>query len=583
MAAINAKNTNDKLLNILLLGETGVGKSTWINGFINYLSYSDLDEAERQVGIALIQSTFSVEDSRRQIRVVTTGSDPNEEQATGESSTQMPQTYVFAGRNLTVKLIDTPGIGDTRGVEKDRENVQFILNHIAMFKDLHAICILLKPNNARLNVMFTFVVRELVTHLHKSACQNIVFCFTNSRGTFYRPGDTLPALRKLLENDKNIEIPLNRETIYCTDNEAMRYLYAVQRGVSLEPDEKTACAGSFVKSATELERWLRHVAGLKPHPVLQTLSLNDARLMIVMLQRPLAEISDNIQRNIAVRHDEEERLFEMKSSGKAIPRQIRVPRIVTETLRLDQPRIVCTRCNPGAADRNVPDCRSVKKTFFGKVSAAFGHPKVCKQCRCPPSAHMEMMYEILQVEIMETIDAPSDCAEQEGDEANRAAQAFIKTLEEEVRNLREEQKQVISASAQFACFLRRNSIAAYNDALDDYFERIIVVAREDTKGNNRRRMEDLEAVRHKYREETKALNDALDDPRAKVNPPTSVEIQQLIDKIMQMKHTGPLLNEIARFAAEAEKQARQHAEIVVDVTPKGAHPNSLQVLFNGGV
>lgn len=121
-------------------------------------------------------------------------------------------------------LIDTPGIGDSRGIEKDKENFENILAFLTCYDKINSVVVLLKPNSSRLTVAFKFCVLELLTHLHKSLVSNIVFAFTNSRGTFYRPGDTLPVLKELLKEHK-VEIDLSPSSYFCFDNEAFRYEY----------------------------------------------------------------------------------------------------------------------------------------------------------------------------------------------------------------------------------------------------------------------------------------------------------------------------------------------------------------------
>jgi len=177
----------------------------------------------------------------------------NESQQVGRSSTQMPKSYVFKRGRVHVRIIDTPGIGDTQGINQDRINMQNIMTYLSNYNEINGICVLLKPNNARLTVMFSFCIKELLAHLHRDACKNIVFCFTNARGTFYRPGDTLPALRRLLSTNADIVLRLCRETIYCIDNESVRLLAALKQGIKFDEGEKKNYVTSWETSVKETE------------------------------------------------------------------------------------------------------------------------------------------------------------------------------------------------------------------------------------------------------------------------------------------------------------------------------------------
>ena len=56
----NSSATGD--INILLLGQTGVGKTTFINAFANYLVYNSLDEAIDGKLQAIIPAWFTFMD-----------------------------------------------------------------------------------------------------------------------------------------------------------------------------------------------------------------------------------------------------------------------------------------------------------------------------------------------------------------------------------------------------------------------------------------------------------------------------------------------------------------------------------------
>jgi predicted GTPase len=122
-------------LNVLILGETGVGKSTFINAFINYLTYDTLAEAMEAKKLEhVVASSFSYqyEDENGEFRQqdIKIGSSPHEKDGTeGQSATQRTAVcrIPLDDGNKIFRLIDTPGIGDTRGVHQDALNIEDIL------------------------------------------------------------------------------------------------------------------------------------------------------------------------------------------------------------------------------------------------------------------------------------------------------------------------------------------------------------------------------------------------------------------------------------------------------------------------
>lgn len=302
-------------LNILILGKTGNGKSTWINAFINYLTFETLDDALATKDLKwVVPCSFSTtfEDTKdksgriasKDIRV---GSSKSERDGTGgESATQWATVYAVDIGETRVRLIDTPGIGDTRGVDQDNKNMVDILNVLRNYDKLHGIMILLKPNEARLDVMFRFCIKQLLTYLHRNAARNLVFGFTNSRSSNYGPGDTFKPLTGLLDDHKSLNIGLFKHNVYCFDSESFRYLAAQKDGLDLGRIDDNR--RSWQNSVEESKRLIDHFRSLKPHQVRSTLNLNETRHIIEQLSEPMARITTDIQSSIAINEDEIQQL-----------------------------------------------------------------------------------------------------------------------------------------------------------------------------------------------------------------------------------------------------------------------------------
>jgi len=564
-------------LNILFLGETGVGKSTWINGVANYISYSTLSEAENSKSVCLIPTKFTMTNENYEEVEIKTGTDKNEDQQVGKSSTEMPKSYVFRRGSIYVRIIDTPGIGDTRGIDHDRINLQNIMTHLSNLDEINGICVLLKPNYARLTIMFEFCIKQLLTHLHRDACKNIVFCFTNARSTFYKPGDTLPALRQLMTSSPDIDLRLCRETIYCIDNESVRFLAALKQGIKFREEEKNNYSTSWEMSVKETERLIEYISSLQPHKVKNTLSLNDARRLILELSRPLAEIS-TIQNNIGVVEQMRREIQEFRKHKEHLIKEWYIPAIDLKTTPVNPPRTVCTaqrcvkqitiegvqktdyvqhyppHCNLTGVQTNVVNCVALQHC------AAMVNQSYCQHCGCSWSVHMHITYECTQVKT-QVVDANVEKQIKDKATSIETINQHLQSLEDRINKLEAEKLQLMKVSAKFACFLKHNAIAPCNDAMCDYLEHLIQVEKgKVSAGGDQSRLVWLEEMKSMYLEEVKILEQAISDVESSVHVPTVEEIKKLYDDLCRLEITGPMLKNAMKVAKAGDVEAMQHNE-----------------------
>jgi len=221
----------------------------------------------------------------------------------------------------------------------DEQNMRKILQVLRNYDTLHGILILLKPNNARLTILFKYCIEELLTQLHRSAANVMAFGFTNTRSSNYKPGDTFKPLVTLLSKHKDVIPGLFEHTVYCFDSESFRYLAARHRGVDMGHIDDYRNSWNY--SAKEAYRLVNYFESRVPHDVRNTVSLNETRHLIAELVGPMARITSAIADTVRKGDKQIAALQDTDLGGKNLAAKL-MTKIIIESRPLDQPKTVCT-------------------------------------------------------------------------------------------------------------------------------------------------------------------------------------------------------------------------------------------------
>ncbi|KAI9204708.1 uncharacterized protein BJ171DRAFT_618833 [Polychytrium aggregatum] len=580
---------------VLILGETGVGKSTLINALANYLSFDDLDQIDSNGVLSLIPTKFFLYDSESLEEIIIrserltlddnhNAARRNEENTTGNSSTQHPRTYEFFphlgnGDQVRCRIIDTPGMGDTRGIDQDKKNMDLIIKYIADYPEINGILMLLKPNNSRLTTWFRFCIKELLKSLHKDCVKNIIFMFTNARSTLYRPGDTMPALKKLLgevKRDSGVDIPVNKSNLFMVDNEAYRYLLA--RGkVHFTEDEESDFHNSWKKSSETCRQMLDTIAGIESFETEKTVVLYEVRSQVLELCKPLADVAASIMASKKSLDDQIKALSSTEASVVDLQKALNVKVDIPIPEELPHPVTVCshqdcvkhlknesgvaitdyvTKCHEHCYLSNVPS-EVIGDTALLSCWAMV--KEICRVCSHSYRFHLHIWWKMTY----EKRDALNDQArkqiESEHDNGRRI-QMTIDKLEKKIRDLEKEERTIMAISAKFAVFVKSNGIVLYNDALLDYLDHLIKEARDSSShvssvgSQQKSKIDGLNKLKQIYESERKLLTEGIANYRQA--PPSASEVKRLLRDLTQLEYSGKFFKNF-RSAPLEHNRSRQ--------------------------
>lgn len=438
---------NDEIINILLIGESGVGKSSFINTFANYLAFETLEQARLGQPVVVIPTSFSITvNDEFEDRIIKLGdANPNEDHDhPGQSITQHYKSYVFEINDYTkVRIIDTPGIRYKRDGGQDELYFKQILSVINSLNHLSAVCIFLK-----MNVIERETLKQMLDFLGQNARENIIFCITHARTNYFKAGTMASPLKSILNSLSIDHIALQKTNTFCFDNESFRYLVNVHNSIPVDDDQRRECDYCWSKSKSEMIRLLQYIR-TKLIPCSKWESIRHAEIEINSLIRPVMETVRTGLRSLVIEN--------MGSANQFIE---------LRSIPVSQPAVSCLSCN------NEPK-RLGDWWIFSDDFHEFKDS--CNTCACSSSKHISIDYKLeYELSNTSTIHLTNDI-----------------------------QNELCDASIKFADFLMHGPYSSDDDLLMSGFNRMIaeeddIVEHRDSSELNSSLRDELIKFKHRY-------------------------------------------------------------------------------------
>uniref|UniRef100_A0A3Q2DKX9 Uncharacterized LOC107083945 n=2 Tax=Cyprinodon variegatus TaxID=28743 RepID=A0A3Q2DKX9_CYPVA len=252
---VGEKDENKINKTILLVGETGAGKSTLINALFNYA-----------VGVKFEDEVW--------FQIV----EKEEERSQSQSQTSdviVYQIFGFEGQSLpfSLTIIDTPGFGSTRGFKEDISVSRRLFDLFRSEDGVHeinAVGLVMKASDNRLSDRLMYIFNSVMSLFGKDLENKILVLITHSDGKL-APQNVFSAL-------KDAEIKCSRDEM----NQPALFMFNNQQFEQINRTEKDLNGSKYSWDFTneEMGRFRDTLKKTKPQPLKTTIEVLNERIRL---------------------------------------------------------------------------------------------------------------------------------------------------------------------------------------------------------------------------------------------------------------------------------------------------------------
>ena len=353
----------------------------------------------------------------------------------GESQTKKAKHYSFALENsknmvrYTLDFLDTPGIGDTAGIDEDEKHFDLILSTIQKTSQLNAILLVMNGADARINARVRYIMTKLQGIIPDSLRENLIILLTNV--------DLVPNL----DINKVLDFQVEPERIFYYNNQ----IFKLSLSQFLDHNVVRKLDRSFKDSITTLSAMLDKISSCSVKPTQDFIEIKECR---DKLKKTLVDCNDTATRIYQKKQDLQGFAADLASGKlKISDLQKQLNKVDTNEEFESQPtpyhNTTCLTCKNCCHERcSLNETKNQGDSYFMSCWAFSGSGENCGRCSHSYKSHVHLREKYVKRTVqVPRVDPNIQTAIQQAQSASAARQQASNAVDAEIKRLDQEQHQ----------------------------------------------------------------------------------------------------------------------------------------------